>query len=256
MQKNSQQIVGVKSKKHFIVFCGRQLFSYLPNLFMEIFFPKKCVGCGKFGQLVCFSCAQKIEKLKTLVCIECGKISRSGKYCPNCKKKAGASADGIIVAAKYNEGPIKEMIHRLKYDGLLGLSDLIGEVLLERIVTISLPKNTIITPVPMHKSKEKRRGFNQAVLIARYLSERANIVYAELLVRTKQNHAQVGFNRRKRLANVRNSFEIAENVGISGKNIILIDDVITTGATINECAKILKLAGANKVYALAVARNI
>jgi len=163
--------------------------------------------------------------------------------------------NGIIVAANYEAGPTREMIHHLKYSGFTELSDLLGELIVQRLVVESLSNGTILVPVPLHINKQTKRGFNQSELIAQYVSNRTKIPYKNALVRIKETESQVGLSGDERRSNLEGAFRCEKKTTIAGKSILLVDDVTTTYSTLNECAKELKSAGAKKVYGLVVSRG-
>ena len=105
---------------------------------LDIFFPKRCLCCQKYGQLLCADCARQIEYIKTDICPECGKISSGGDYCRNCRAKLKTKLSSIIVAANYHSRPVKEMIHNLKYGGLVELSEYLGEILVLKLAKLNL----------------------------------------------------------------------------------------------------------------------
>lgn len=232
-----------------------RLSKYIWRKTLDIFYPKKCITCGKHGENICFDCASKVEKIQTLTCFGCGKLSENGKLCPKCKRGFGNSLDQILIAAKY-ETPIPEMISALKYDGFVEISELLGELLYEKYNKSISDADAILVPVPLHKDKEKQRGFNQSVLLSKYLSNQSGNIICPCLVRIRNTRTQVGLHRKERIRNISGAFRAIESIELSGKTVILIDDVITTGATLFECGRCLKQAGAKKVIALVVARHI
>jgi len=227
------------------------------SFFLEIFFPKRCVDCGKPAEhFVCSDCIKSIEKVKTSICPDCGKISQFGKYCQNYKKKNGIYLTGLIVAARYEIGPIKEMVHHLKYTGITSLAELLGELMAERLEREIFKGKIVVVPVPLHRKREFTRGFNQAELLARYISERLNIPGGLALIRTKNTPSQVTLSGNLRKTNLINVFKCDDIELITGKTVLLIDDVTTTGSTLNECAKVLKQNGAKNVFGVVVARRM
>ncbi|MCL5410717.1 MAG: ComF family protein [Patescibacteria group bacterium] len=226
----------------------------IASFFLEIFFPKRCVNCGKIAlHFVCPVCVQNIEKVKTSTCPVCGKISQFGKFCPNCKK---AELGGIITAARYEIGPIKEMVHHLKYSGMTSLAEMLGELIVERLEREMPRGNIVVVPVPLHRKREFSRGFNQAELIARYISKRLNISGGMALSRVKNTESQVKLSGDLRKKNLIDAFACTDEELILGKTVLLVDDVTTTGSTLIECAKILKQNGAKKVFGVVVARRV
>lgn len=225
------------------------------DFILDIFFPKRCVQCGTFGGFVCFECVGKIEKYKTPTCPECGRITEFGQYCSRCKARTGTHLSGLIIAAKYEAGPVKEMVHHLKYSGITALADLLGELVVERLDG-KLPKGDLITvPVPLHKKREAERGFNQSELLARYISKRLDIPGGIALLRMRRTESQVKLSGMERRRNLVGVFQCVDPELIDKKTVLLIDDVTTTGSTLNECAKVLKAAGAKAVWGVVVARG-
>lgn len=198
----------------------------------------------------------EIEFFITPTCAKCGKITQFGQYCSACKQKIETNLAGLIVAASYDAGPVKEMIHHLKYSGFSEFVDLLVELIYQRLLN-KLPKGNIeVVPVPLHRSRESMRGFNQAELIARQLSKKLNLTGGNFLRRTKNTEPQVTLSGQKRRENLINSFICEEPKEVEGKTILLIDDVTTTGTTLNECARVLKDAGAKSVWGVVVAKRI
>lgn len=226
------------------------------DIFLDIVFPKRCVDCGKEGGFVCFDCAGKIEMVKTTTCAVCGKISKSGQFCSACKVRWGLTFNGLIVAASYDIGPTKEMIHHLKYSGFTELAEPLAEMLYQALRN-QIPRGDLVAvPVPLHKNKEAKRGFNQAELIVRVLSKKLRLHGGCALVRTKDTETQVNLSRKLRQENLEGAFSCSDKALVKGKNILLVDDVATTLTTLNECAKALKDAGARKIWGAVVARRV
>ena len=227
------------------------------NFFLDIFYPKRCIGCGKFGSFLCYNCAKDIKVLKTSVCPNCGKITKYNQYCSACKSKNKLKISGLYIAAVYDEGPIKELIHHFKYSGLLEISPILGELLCQKYLQNKLPNgDLIVVPVPLHKKREKQRGFNQAEVLARYFSEQLSLKGGLALERIINTQTQINLAKKDRIKNLINAFVCVDQELIKNKTVILIDDVTTTGTTLNECAKVLREAGAKKVYGLVVAKRL
>lgn len=232
------------------------LLASILSVFLNIFFPKRCVDCGKPApSFVCMDCAPKIEKIKTSVCPACGKISQFGKFCQNCRAKEKPHFSGLIVAARYEQGPIREMIHHLKYSAITDLAEPLSELVCERLER-DMPKGgLVVVPVPLHKKRELSRGFNQSELIARFVSNRLNIPGGLALKRVKNTDSQVSLSGDLRRINMVGAFQCVDIELILNKTVLLIDDVTTTGSTLNECAKILRKNGAKQVFGVVVARR-
>jgi ComF family protein len=224
---------------------------------LDIFFPPKCLNCGKYGEIVCFDCAKEISLIQTLTCPECGRVSQNGKYCQSCKSAhKNIALKGIVIGAHYDSGPLKEMIHHFKYSGYLSLSEQLAEIICSRLTNINGLKNFVVVPVPLHLSRKNRRGYNQSELLARYISAHFDMPGGDALVRMRDTKPQIGLPRAKRLENLEDAFSCQDTELITDRKILLIDDVTTTGATLNECAKALKNAGAKEIWGAVVARNI
>ncbi len=149
------------------------------------------------------------------------------------------------------DGILKEAIYQLKYSGLRNLARPLSGLLLQ----LPLPDADLIVPVPPDRYRLKNRGFNHTSLIARYLSKRLKMpLVIDGLIKIKATPQQINLKREERLKNLKRAFRAVKS--FSGKRILLIDDVITTGATASECARALLLAGASEVYLVAIARSV
>ena len=221
----------------------------------DIIFPKFCLGCEREGLWVCEKCLKKIIQVKTQVCPECGKVSSLGRYCPKHKRLWGLS--GIMVAGYYQEGPLKEIIHNFKYNHILELGNFLGTLMAEALEeNLPAEKNLLLCAVPLHFLRRAQRGYNQAEIlgskIACELKLPANF---KLLKKVRFTKPQVQVAQDERRVNLIKSFAINQNISLKGKTIILIDDVATTGTTLNECAKVLRKKGARRVWGLVAAKG-
>lgn len=223
---------------------------------LNIFFPYKCVVCGSYGSLCCQNCLSKIEKIMTPTCPGCGKISKNSMYCRSCRPKFKTYLYSVDIACNYHSEVIKKIIHDFKYDGVVDLTQYCGELIYQRIHKNFETRKCLIVPVPLHRYKKNLRGFNQAELIARYLSKRMNLPGGDVLMRKVHTRNQAVLTRQQRLTNLVGAFDCIDPEFVKDKEILLIDDVMTTGTTLNECAKVLKAAGAKRIYAAVLARNI
>lgn len=226
------------------------------RVFLDIFFPKRCVGCGASDTFLCYKCAGEIETFVTPTCNVCGKINKFGQTCSGCRAKTKSNLTGLIIAARYDSGPVKEMIHHLKYSGFTELVPAISELICQRLKTKMPRGDLVIVPIPLHQKREAKRGFNQAELIARFVSKRFNIRGGNALARTRNTETQVKLNRFERMRNLSGAFVCLDEKLIKERIILLIDDVTTTGSTLNECACVLKNAGAKRVWGIVVAKRI
>ena len=220
---------------------------------LDLLFPKRCVQCGEFGAFVCHKCLAKIKPIQTQVCPKCGKISDRGKWCSGCKGKSNLS--GMIVAADYRTGPTKELIHHLKYNSILELSPVLADLLIDQLIDLDFRGEIIMTSVPLHRRRFNERGFNQAEILAKRTAKNIGYDYQNLLIRKKYSDSQVKSSGRKRRENLIGAFDLAKLASAKKKTVILIDDVSTTGTTLEECAKVLRASGARQVWGLVVARG-
>lgn len=223
------------------------------KFFLDLFFPKFCVGCRKEGVWLCAGCAAKVVSVKSPVCPGCGRLSQQGRYCGQCQK--GHTLRGVICAAYFEEGPLKEIIHHFKYNSVISFVSFLGDLLAPALAA-DLPEGDLtVTFVPLHAKRFAQRGYNQSELLARHIAEKLNLPVADLLIKKKKTKMQVELQGDQRRRNLRDVFVSKNKKILKGKTIILVDDVTTTGATLDECAKVLKAAGAKEVWGLVVARG-
>lgn len=225
---------------------------------LEIIFPKKCIGCNQIDKnFLCQNCQQKIQKIDYFFCPVCKQGSFEGYTHSFCQYRT--SLKRVIAPFKY-QGLIKEMIRQFKYCGIRELgedfSKLIAEFLENR--KIELSSDYILVAVPLHQDREKERGFNQAEKLAKSLSEKLSLQHnPRLLLRNRDTPSQIKLSKKERQNNVKGAFSINLDFtdSVKNKNFILVDDVFTTGATLNECAKVLKRLRAKEVWGMVVAKD-
>lgn len=215
---------------------------------LDFFFPKRCVGCGKIGKYFCDFCTEKIRYIQVHECIcpMCGRSAIDGVTHPGCRTRYGL--DGLTSFFRY-DGPVRKAIKALKYRRI---SDLASE-----FVSLIPPQKFhgfSLVPIPLHPVRLKYRGFNQAEVLGKIFAARLNVcLQTEVLRRIKMTDPQVDMKTRKdRLGNMKDVF-CAVNT-IQNKDIILFDDVFTTGATMRSATHALKRAGAKRVWAVTMAR--
>ena len=221
---------------------------------LDLLFPQRCLGCGEEGELLCRSCLKTLPQIFPPVCPRCGRPQTSEILCPAC---AGwqASIDCIRSPLKF-EGLVRQAIHQFKYKNLRSLDQPLGLILKNYFYHYPLPVE-IVVPVPLHPQRMRERGYNQSELLAR---EFASLLHLPLnitaLERTRYVKPQVKTQSvLERRRNIEGSFICANNV-LAGKQVLLIDDVSTSGATLDACALALKSSGSSQVYGLVVARDI
>lgn len=217
---------------------------------LDLFFPKRCVSCGKFGSYICSGCLSKIEFIEKPICPICQRQAVGGVTHPGCRSKYGL--DGLVVACRY-KGSAGIAIRSVKYKWQYDIAKVLVELLVSSFWQFSVPSMSLLVPVPLHSKRRRWRGFNQAEKIARILASQYGLSVSELLRRTRETKTQVGLRRAERLKNVRGVFALKADANIKNKDILLFDDVYTSGATMGECARVLKKAGAKSVWGAAVA---
>jgi len=226
----------------------------LVELVVDSFFPRRCVGCGRLGGFFCPECLGKLPGLSPPLCPNCGRPQASGIVCPDCWQRQ-TEIDGIRSLFRFDD-IIRKAIHQLKYRNLKAISPCLAELLADYLRSNPLPGEALIC-VPLHPRRLRERGYNQSNLLARELGERIDLpVIENCLIRVKQTQPQVrAADVEERRRNVAGAF-VCRDERVSGRQIILIDDVCTSGATLESCAVAVKNKGATSVWGLTLAREI
>lgn len=209
----------------------------------------------------CFACNNKLESNAVVICPDCFskiQLAEKGRLVEEYKRKfsgKGIISDFTSAFVFEKDKELQHVIHALKYQKCfsagLFLGKKLGETLRDIISTWGI---SLIVPVPLHHLKKAERGYNQSTYIAKGLSKELEIPYSERAVkRTRFTESQTTMTLKEREANIDGAFAVRNKNKVKGKNILLIDDVITTGSTISECGKALLDAGSNKIYAASVA---
>lgn len=224
----------------------------LRDAILDLLFPPKCVGCGGRGQLLCEDCSASMERISPPLCPRCGRPWSRPQLCSVCQKTQ-PTIDGIRAVA-YFEGHLRRAIHQFKYRGVQALAAPLAELLVTYQTEHRLPADMIM-PVPLHPEREVERGYNQAGLLAQALGRRIELpVVGTALSRVKVTVPQVNLDAERRQLNVAGAFR-ADGQRVAGRRVLLIDDVCTTGATMEACNGALQAAGAQSVWGLALARG-
>jgi len=231
---------------------------------LQFLLPPQCHCCEKFleegQQGICPDCLSKIRWIEPPLCTLCGVPFLSSEVenhpCGACLTRGKYFT--MARAVGYYEGPLREAIHRWKYEEKSYLTLFFGEKLAEGFCRYWDPQSfDLIIPVPLHSKRLRERGFNQALLLVKELSRRTQIPYSKRLLQKRiLTPPQVNLSGGEREKGVRGSFHIQRDEEIEGKSILLVDDVYTTGATVNECSKVLLKAGAERVDVLTIAHAI
>lgn len=213
--------------------------------------PPRCGGCRTVGSWLCRRCRDRIRRLEEPLCRRCGAELPSVRDHCGCRNRL-KSLSRVRSAALY-EGPIEKAIHRFKYQGWRRLASPLAVLMAERVVVEGLAASHVLA-VPLHRDRMRMRGYNQAELLADELRKRLALTapHGEL-VRVRATPPQVGHDRRWRLQNVQGAF-LWRGDALDGKSILLIDDVTTTGATLDACASSLREARSGPVMGVTLAR--
>ena len=224
----------------------------LKTAFLDLLFPLRCLGCGKEGDLLCPSCRQSLPKIEVPFCQRCGTPVKEGVLCPTCTSYP-LTIDGIRSLLIF-EGTVRQAIHQFKYRHIKAMAAPLGQLLTEFLHTHPMP-GEVLTPVPLHPKRLRQRGYNQASLLASEISKNTVLPVVEgMLLRLRDTVSQTKTaSAAERRDNVRGAFACQQK--LHGENILLIDDVCTTGATLDACATALKAAGAGSVWGLTAARE-
>jgi ComF family protein len=219
---------------------------------LDLVFPRRCVVCSVGTELLCSSCQRQIEFIRPPVCTLCGQPEAASRRCLSCRR-IPLKIDGIR-AVGYLEGPLRTAIHRFKYSNVRGLAVPLGRLAVEALLRYDLPVDTIV-PVPLHPRRLLERGYNQASLLAAEIAKSQNLaVVDDVLVRARSTMPQVGLSARRRRENVRDAFRCTSNT-LQGHNVLIVDDVCTTGATLEACSLALREVGVGSVWGLVLARE-
>jgi competence protein ComFC len=234
----------------------------LLNTLVELFYPSNCVGCGhpqEPGTLLCTGCKATAPRIQPPFCRRCSRPYEGaivGEFlCPNCEDRA--LAFDCVVSIYQAKGVLRDLIHRYKYSGHFHLRRVLLEFLLEAMQDprIQAIRADCLVPVPLHPTRLRERGFNQAEALAEALSKRTRVPVLQCIERRLYTNTQTRFDRMERMRNLRNVFAMRKNSDVHGKHLVLLDDVLTTGSTLHECALVLRAAGAESVRAVTVARG-
>ena len=232
----------------------------------DLIYPKKCLQCDISGGYLCSECLKKVGPAK-LFCLECLKPSIDGATHVRCKKPL--SIDFAHSPWRY-EGVIRGAILKLKYSFASDVADELSEAFCQKLKAdvFILPKDVVICPIPLHRLRQNWRGFNQSQELAKAVAKQlAWEYYPDLLIRKKFSKPQVELRGKQRKENVLGAFALSSSFkspvmgssrsenpsGRRHKSFVIFDDVLTTGSTIREAAKVLKRAGARTVWGLTIA---
>lgn len=219
---------------------------------LDTLFPPACFQCKRSGSVLCSACLCAIPLLTPPLCQHCGTPLMRGQACFNCTG-GRLKLHGLRVVSFYQE-PLRSYIHALKYRGHTGLARPLGYLLAYAYQHYSMRADMLV-PVPLHNLRQKARGYNQSQLLAAACAEQLQLVYDHtLLTRVRATSSQVSLSPQERQKNVSQAFRCVQPQVVRGRSVLLIDDVCTTGSTLEACAAPLLQAGAREVWGLVLAR--
>lgn len=242
----------------------------IQTFILDTLFPINCLGCGRDGIWLCNECLKRISLLTFQVCPKCEKlITDQGRLCRSCKNNS--DLDALVVATKYKESGIDKLVHLYKYKFAEDLHIPLGQIMAKSILRSAIPLPDIIIPVPLHSRRLRWRGFNQSLLLAKYIAENLTPgldipIFSDLIIRKKYTPPQMKIGKySERRKNMQDAFEFNHRSNdfkqlqqlkhCNNYKVLLVDDIATTGATLFECAKVLKQNGAKKVFGAVIARQ-
>jgi ComF family protein len=219
----------------------------------DLLYPPVCACCGKAGARFCETCASQVMPIASPICETCGAPVRPGESCMECAEHP-PKFDKLRSWAAFS-GPLREALHSLKYKSNLGLGEFFAEPLVRILKTEAWDFDAII-PIPLSKNHLRQRGYNQAQIIAKPISLlMGKILLENAVVRIKETTSQVALSPQERYSNLRDAF-LVNPAKLKARRVLVVDDVATTGATLNSCSEALKAAGIDKVYCITVAKAL
>ena len=222
---------------------------------LDFLFPPRCAGCDKWGERYCTSCLDQTNIINSSMCQICGEtvLINSLNTCNRCQSSPPHFSE--LRSWAYFEGPLQKAIHKLKYKRNLGLGDTLAQPLIE-LYRVMKWEVDLVSAIPLNSVKKRERGYNQALLIARPLAWETGLqLETSAVKRIINTRSQVGLTLIERKTNVQDAFRANSRL-VGEKSVLLIDDVVTTGSTINSCAEAMREAGARNVYGLTLARSL
>lgn len=231
-------------------------------MILDFLYPKKCVQCGKVGDFLCPKCFSYLSFDVKVICLYCKRPTIDSLTHPGCIRKY--TIDGTFSSIPYNK-TAQKLIYNFKYKPYLSsLSEFLGNLLYESLIqnenfgnvlSSKKIKKWILIPIPLYPSKFRRRGYNQAEILAKELGKRFDIPTQNLLERTRETKTQFGLKLPERKKNIRGAFKFNLDKFEAKTGVFLVDDIVTTGSTLMEASKILKRNGAQKVIGITLARD-
>ncbi len=228
--------------------------------FLDLLFPKKCVQCKKFGDYLCSDCFASISFDVQLLCLICHRPAMFGATHPVCTSRY--TIDGHLASIVY-QGVVKKLVYQFKYAPYItDLQKLLAALLYEGLIQQPmfhqiLQRPSVLVPIPLHPVRYRKRGYNQSRILAETLAKQTGVPVVALIKRVKPTSVQANLGRAERIQNIKDAFIIDDrtHVSTSAQQVLLVDDIITSGATMVEAAKVLKKAGVKEVWGIALAHG-
>jgi ComF family protein len=231
----------------------------LINGLLSLFFPAPCASCGRYIKdfkylYVCPECYNRIRLLDGVVCKTCMK-PMNAEFMTECRDcQEGKKHFTHVAAAGVYSGALKELIHLTKFYERKKIAKLLADFIFDYVMDTAIKWADVLVPVPLSKKAMSERGYNQTALVAAELSKRTGVQYADAVIKVRETEPQNKLERKDRLKNLKDAFKV--QLPVNGKKVLVVDDVYTTGATMNEMAKTLIAAGAKEVRGIVAARSV
>ncbi|MBI4652828.1 ComF family protein [Candidatus Kuenenbacteria bacterium] len=235
-----------------------KFFKKIINFFLDLLFPIKCVGCQKENVWLCEECFKKINLNLKNFCPFCEKPARMGCICQQCL--AHSPLKNIFITSSYEEKIFKQAIHIFKYNHIRDLAKPLGKIIIDFLYQSKLNflfnDSYFLVPISLHRKRLFERGFNQSELLVQEIAKEFKLsILNNVLKRTRYTKSQTKLKEKERRKNIKNAFVCIQPEIVKNKNIILFDDIFTTGSTLREAARVLKKAGAKEIIGLVLAKG-
>lgn len=237
----------------------------IKNFFLDLFFPKFCFGCGRENTYLCNDCKSLLEIAEYDYCLCETNPTRllSPTQVGKCQRCQDRKLSGLYFALSYKEKSLtRKLIHNFKYKPYVkDLAETLANLLIEHFIltkknTNDVWESSILLPIPLDNKKLKSRGYNQSEKLCKELSKILKIpVISNCLIKIKETRPQMTLNKTEREKNLKNAFTLKNAKALKNKKVFLVDDVYTTGSTMQECARILKASGIKQVWGICIARE-
>lgn len=213
---------------------------------LDLLLPPACAGCGRFGHLLCNDCVTRFRATST----------PDDRFVASDPGTLVGDALELAIAAFVHDGALRRALQRLKYGGSAAIAVPLARAAAPALEALTLVCGPLpLVPVPVHEARLRQRGYNQAALLAAALGTEAGLPVLDVLERPRDTARQHGLGKADRLHNLRGAFALREGVP-TPPHLILVDDILTTSATLESCAQVLRAAGAASVYGFAIAREV